>query len=108
MRRLETPRTHVSLWLGVLLALGRSVVFVVGGIAGYLVAGVTGAFLITDNPFLWYSAVLTPLALALAAPVCWYFTFRGKAGDRWMLGYVLAWVAFISANYLAVLINNLT
>jgi hypothetical protein len=46
------------------------------------------------------------LALALAAPPCWYFALRGKAGDRWTLAYAGAWTIFLGVIYASVLLND--
>lgn len=47
--------------------------------------------------------LVTVLGLALAAPVCWYFAVRGESGDRWTIGYVLAWVLWFSSAFLLTL-----
>ena len=44
------------------------------------------------------------LLLGLAGPVCWYLAAHAEAGDRWTLGYFLAWVGWFVFGSLAVAI----
>ena len=54
----------------------------------------------------WVAALsmLSTFGLALAAPVCWWFAVRGQAGDRWTLGYLVAWSVWFAVLILAVII----
>jgi hypothetical protein len=39
-------------------------------------------------------AIWSTLLLGLAGPVCWYLAAHTEVGDRWTLGYFLAWVGW--------------
>lgn len=89
----------------VLCSVGRAIVFVVGAVFGYLTASVISYYGGGSGPLVViYLRIYSPLVLALAAPICWYFAVRGKAGDRWTLGYIGAWVAWYGIGVLATLI----
>jgi hypothetical protein len=89
------------------LALLRAVVFLAGALFGLQMAATISYFGGGGLPTpLAYVFLLVPLALALAAPPCWYFAVRGKAGDRWTLAYAGAWTIFLGVIYASVLLND--
>lgn len=82
----------------------RGVVFVIGGLFGLLLAMTSNSYP-GGNPRIVTDLILiTVLGLALAAPVCWYFAVRGESGDRWTIGYVLAWVLWVGGAFLLTLV----
>ena len=85
----------------VLQGLLRGVVFVVGAVFGYLYAVLFASYPAGGPRFVAYAAILAPLALALAAPVCWFFA-ETRAAARWTLRYVGAWGLWFAVNSLAV------
>jgi hypothetical protein len=84
--------------------IGRGAVFVIGAGFGLLAALVFGSWPGGTPPVVTLLEILSVLALALAAPVCWYFAVHGEAGDRWTLAYVLTWVAWFVVLLLSVAI----
>lgn len=85
-------------------AVGRGVVFVVGAVFGYLTATVLASYPGGGPQAVIYLQIYSPLALAVMAPICWYFAVRGAAGDRWTIGYLLAWATWFAVLLLAVAI----
>lgn len=85
----------------------RPVVYLIGGALGVAYALLLGSFPVAQSPVARYGLILLVLALALAAPVCWWLSHVSEARDRWTAAYVLAWAAFFGVGYLAVLINNI-
>lgn len=77
--------------LRVFRSVARGVVFVVGALFGYLMAQGFASFPGGAPRVVVHLRIYGTLALTVAAPVCWYFAVRGKAGDRWTLGYLAAW-----------------
>lgn len=86
------------------MTIARGIVFILGGLFGLLFAMTSNSFP-GGNPRIVTDLILaTLIGLALAAPVCWYFAVKGESGDRWTLGYVLAWVAWFGSAFLLALI----
>lgn len=107
MGRHDSPRklARSSGRLG--LALLRAVVFLAGALFGLMMFLVVGSYGGGGGPRpIAYVFVLVPLALALAAPPCWYFALRGKAGDRWTLAYAGAWAVFLGIGYASTFVND--
>lgn len=91
----------------IVVAVVRPVVFLLGAGLGVTYALLLGSFPVAESPVVRYGAILLVLALAFAAPVCWWLSHVSWARDWWTLGYVLAWAAFFGIGSLAVLINNI-
>jgi hypothetical protein len=85
----------------------RPVIYLLGAGLGVAYALLLGSFPVAESPVARYGLILVVLALALAAPICWWLSHVTEARDRWTAAYVLAWVAFIGIGYLATLINNI-
>lgn len=96
--------------LQVLMGCVRTAICVVGGVLGYAFAMVLNSFPVGGggSRFIRYVEIIATMGLCLAAPVCLYLAFTTRARDRWTLAYLLAWVAFIVANYIGVFISNVT
>lgn len=94
--------SSLAKWL-VSLTIVRGIVFVSGGLFGLLFAMASNA-LPGGNPRIVTDLIIaTLLGLALAAPVCWYFAVKGESGDRWTIGYALAWVLWFGCAFLLTL-----
>ncbi len=104
----KEQRSDFPAWLRALLGTGRALVYLMGAAAGYLFSTEANSFGGRDTSLGRYSLIFLPLILMVAAPVCWYLSVRTRGGDRWTVGYVSAWAAFIGGMYLAVLINRVT
>ncbi len=99
LARHDTPAAFARPVGKFLLAVVRTLVFLAGafwGLAGAYVGGSFGAWAIA----------LPALALTTAAPVCWYFALRGKAGDWWTLAYLGAWAAVFGIGHLSRFVND--
>jgi hypothetical protein len=99
--RLETTQSRS---LRALQAIGRALVFIVGAAFGYLMAQGFASFPGGGPRVVVYLRIYGTFALGLAAPICWYFAVRGKAGDRWTLAYLGAWALWFVIAYLSALI----
>ena len=85
-----------------LVALARVVVFVLGTVWGMLAALLFAAFRGNAPAAVSQFRIWGTLLLGLAGPVCWYLAAHSELGDRWTLGYFLAWVAWFVFGSLAV------
>jgi hypothetical protein len=85
-----------------LLAVIRSVVFLLGLLFGLLYSMALGA----ASAGAQFVGVFGGLGLAIAAPLCWWAAARSKAGDRITLMYVLAWMLMIAAMSLVRLLDR--
>lgn len=79
---------------------GRGIIFVFGAGFGILGAMVVGSWPGGAPLLIVWLEILTLAGLALAAPVCWYFALHTEAGDRWTVGYVLAWATWLAVELL--------
>ena len=103
-REVLAARRTRSSTVSVLLSVGRGVIFVIGAVFGYVIAQGFASFPGGGPRAVVNLRIYSPLVLALASPVCWYFAERGRGGDRWTLAYVGAWAIWFAALYLAVLV----
>lgn len=86
----------------------RSVLFIAGALWGWLMAsGIANLGGGGAPRVLAYAWIYGTLALGIAAPVCWYFVIRAKAGDRRTAAYVAAWAVYFGVGHLAVFLNDL-
>lgn len=85
-----------------LVALARVLVFILGAAWGVLAAMLFAAFPGDAPAAVSQFKIWSTLLLGLAGPVCWYRAAHTEAGDRWTLGYFLAWVAWFAFEGIAV------
>ena len=84
-------------------AVARAVVFIAGLFFGLLFSATAGYYGGGGGPtVVRLTRVFVPLAMGLAAAPVWVLTARSKAGDRWTVGYVVAWSVFLGIGYLLV------
>jgi ABC-type arginine/histidine transport system permease subunit len=85
-----------------LLAVIRSVVFLLGLLFGLLYSMLIGL----ASAAAQFVGVFGGLALAIAAPPCWWAATRSKAGDRITLIYVVSWMFMIAVMSLVGLLDR--
>jgi hypothetical protein len=85
-----------------LLAVIRSVVFLLGLLFGLLYSMVLGV----ASAAAQFVGVFGGLGLAIAAPLCWWAATRTKAGDRITIMYFVAWMFMIAASSLVGLLDK--
>ncbi|CAA9219840.1 MAG: hypothetical protein AVDCRST_MAG10-614 [uncultured Acidimicrobiales bacterium] len=75
-------------------AVGRIIVFILGTVWGVLAAMILTSYPVNGPAAVRHFAIWSTLLLGLAGPVCWYLAAHTEVGDRWTLGYFLAWVGW--------------
>ena len=92
-------------WLRIL---GRSLLFIVGGIAALANALISNSYGRSLPLVLSYADVSASLALVVASVVFFFLATFGKAGGRWTIRYGLAWLAYVVAYCIVGLIATVT
>lgn len=82
----------------------RAIVFPVGAVFGILFAMAFTSYPGGNAGVVNGLIVAYVLGLGLTAPVCWYFAARAMSGDRWTVGYIVAWMLFFGGGFLLTLI----
>ncbi|MCA1702430.1 MAG: hypothetical protein LC808_03845 [Actinobacteria bacterium] len=95
------PTWRQGLWIA-----ARALVFFIGGVTALLYAVVLNSFW-TNQWALRVVEIIAFLGLALAAPVCFCLATFGSKGDRWTIGYVIAWLAYIATYCAAALVARI-
>lgn len=89
--------------MGVASAVARAVVFTAGLFFGLLMSATAGYFGGGGGPSVVRLAVVfVPLAMGLAAVPAWVLAVKSEAGDRWTIGYLVAWLVYVGVSSLLV------